>query len=280
MSLVRGTAPRGVFARAPVALVVCQVQFEPILRLGDASSVAPFQDAIRDRYPVVSRVGGIHLSLGEEGLKAQPAAERGAWAFASPDEDWQIVLAQNALTVQARQPESYEAIRDRFLALVTNFVDLYQPGGRTRLGLRYVNRILFDDATTVATWRTLVRPEVLGLAASGDLFDDEAVRHSFGQTRVAQDESQMIVKYGFLEPGVLTHPDVEAPTSPYLVLDLDQFDVRRMPTLDPTSIHTELDEYHEDIHKVFRWVLTPSALQRLGLDEGAGSTTPSQLATA
>lgn len=280
MSLVVGTAPRGVFARAPVALVVCQVQFEPILRLGDAASVAPFQEALREVYPVVNRVGGLQLTFGEQGLTAQPTTESGAWAFLSADGEWQVVLAQNALTVQAQQPESFEAIRDRFMAAVRTFIELYQPGARTRLGLRYVNKLAFEDATTIGGWRSLVRPEVLGLAASPDLFGDDDVRHSFGQTRVAQDESQMIVKYGFLEPGVLTHPDVQAPTSPYFVLDLDQFDVRRMASLDLGSIETELDGYHEDIHRVFRWVIAPETAERLGLEEPAGVGPDNRMATA
>lgn len=265
MSLVHGTAPRGVFARAPVALVVCQVQFEPILRLGDSTSVAPFQDAIRDRYPEVGRVAGLHLSISEQGLTAQPATDGAAWSFASADGDWQVVLATNALTIQTKQPESYEAVRIRFIALVRTFVELYQPGARTRLGLRYVNKFVFDDASSVGSWRTLVRPEVLGLVATSALFDDEDVSHSFGQTRVAQEASQMIVKYGFLEPGALTHPDVEVTTSPYFVLDLDQFDVRKMPAIDPDAISAELDSYHDDIHRVFRWVLAPPAAERLGL---------------
>jgi uncharacterized protein (TIGR04255 family) len=282
MSLINASAPEGVFARPPIELVVCQVQFEPILRIGDASSVAPFQEAVRDQYPSVNQVAGIQLSFGEEGLTAQPLAQRVAWAFVSQDENWQVVLAQSALTVQAKHPASYETVRERFLSLVRTFVDLYQPGGRTRLGLRYINKITFDDAATVAAWRPLVRPEVLGLAASDELFNDDEVLHSFGQTRVAQDESQMIIKYGFLEPGTLTHPDVAPSTSPYLVIDLDQFDVRRMPTVDPAAIQGELDGYHEDIHCAFRWVLTSAGAERLGLGQhGAGAANPNdQVVTA
>jgi uncharacterized protein (TIGR04255 family) len=269
MSLIRVAETRGSFARAPLALVACQINFEPILRLSDPAFVAPFQDGLRANYPIVNRVAGLQLTLGEGGLRADPGEAAGAWAFVSVDGTWQVSLGQSALTIQSKEHGSFEVLRDRFVEVLRVFVETCQPGARLRLGLRYINRFAFDDATSVDEWRTLVRPELLGIAAARELVDAEKVMHSFGQARFAQDESQMVVRYGYLEPGTMTHPEVTPPEGPHFLLDMDQFDVRRVEEIDVESVRDQLDDFHEDIHGLFRWALTDEATNRLGLDQAA-----------
>jgi len=266
MTLIRPDVPRVRFASPPLALVLCQVQFEPILRISDPAFIAQFQDAVRTEYPSVGRVGGVELAFGSEGLKAEPTTS-GAWSFGSSDGQWQLVLAPEALTLQSPKHESYELLRDRFIAVLRAFVELVEPGARTRLGLRYVNRIAFDDAHSVARWRELVRPELLGLAGTSELAEDDAIRHAFGQVRFVQDESQMFVRYGFMESGMAHHPDVGISETPYFLLDLDHFDVRRMTSIDIEQIAAELDAFHDDIHRVFRWAISAEAAERFGVEE-------------
>lgn len=266
MTLIRPDVPRVRFAAPPLALVLAQVQFEPILRISDPSFISQFQDAARVEYPSVGRVGGVELAFGSEGLKAEPTTS-GAWSFSSSDGEWQLVLAPEALTLQSQRHESYELLRDRFLAVLRTFVELVEPGARTRLGLRYVNRMAFDDAHSVAKWRELVRPELLGLAGTDELTDDDAIRHAFGQVRFAQAESQMFVRYGFMESGIAHHPHVGISDTPYFLLDLDHFDVRRMPTIEIEQIAAELDAFHDDIHRVFRWAISAEAARRFEVEE-------------
>jgi uncharacterized protein (TIGR04255 family) len=251
------------FAAPPVALVICQIRFEPILRISDPAFIAPLQEAVREDFPTVSQAGGIELAFGPEGLKAD-AATSTAWSFSSEDGDWQLIVEHGALTLQSRRHESYELLRDRFLSILSTFVELMDPGSRLRLALRYVNRIEFEDAVSVAKWRELVRPEVLGLAATDELAGDDTIKHAFGQVRFAADESQMIVRYGFMEEGTTTHPEVEPSGGPYFLLDLDHFDIRRLPTIDMEAIRGQLDGFHEDIHGVFRWTITEEAASRFG----------------
>jgi uncharacterized protein (TIGR04255 family) len=137
-----------------------------------------------------------------------------------------------------------------------------------------LNRIVFDDAGSVGDWRSLVRPELLGLAASTELVADEHVMHTFGQARLAQDESQMLVRYGLIEPGTPIHPTVEPTDTTYFLLDLDHFDVRHFPDIDVSETIAQLDAFHEDIHRVFRWSLSESAAHRLGAGMTEEETQP------
>jgi uncharacterized protein (TIGR04255 family) len=270
MPLIRPELPRVRFVTPPVALVICQIRFEPILRISDPAFIAPLQEAVRDEFPTVSRVSGIELAFGPEGLKADPTTS-GAWSFASVGGDWQLIIEHESLTLQSRKHESYELLRERFTSILSTFVELMSPGARMRLALRYVNRIEFEDALNVSKWRELVRPELLGLAATNELADDGTIKHAFGQVRFAAEESQMIVRYGFMEEGTTTHPEVEPSGTPYFLLDLDHFDIRRFETIDLPEIKDQLDGFHEDIHGVFRWTITEEAARRFGVQELDGS---------
>jgi uncharacterized protein (TIGR04255 family) len=267
MSLIRVDAARAQFTDAPVALVACQLNFEPIMRLADPTGVAPFQEAIRATYPSASRVAGLQLMLGGAGIQTEPAEASGAWAFASPDQMWQVTLSPDALTIQTKQHESYEDLRERFVESLKHFIELCDPGARVRLGLRYINRLAFEDVTSVEDWRQIVRPELLGLAAAPELADDETVRHAFGQARFAGEESQLVVRHGLLEPGSVTHPDVVPPETRHFVLDLDAFDVRRFDAIEVDDVMAQLDDFHDDIHRLFRWSLTDAGAERFGVME-------------
>ncbi len=262
MALIRIDAPRGTFAHKQLALAACQINFEPILRLGEASAVASFQDAFREEYPTLARVAALQINLGASGFRAA-TGQGDSWAFASADQRWQMVLGRGSLTIQSRNCSSYEELRDRFLTALRSFVDLYEPGARLRLGLRYINQIVFDDVKTIEGWRKLVRPELLGLAAAEGLIESDELKSSFGQARFASDESQMLVRYGYVEPGLLTHPMVPPQQRPHLLLDMDEFDVRRVEKIDPEQARRELDEYHEDVYRLFRWAFTDAGIKRL-----------------
>lgn len=266
MTFVRPAAERVPLARSPLSLVIAQIQFEPILRLNDSRFIADFQERLRASYPTLRRVAGIELVVGPDGLDTKEAQPSG-WSFGSPEGDFNVVVNQSSLSLEARQYTHYEELRDRFLTVLDDFVSTCAPGPRTRLALRYVNKIDFDEALTLSQWRELVRPELLGLAGADTLVPEDVVMSSLGQTRFAVEESQLVVRYGYSEP-VFTGvepPPVDGPDHHQFFLDLDQFDARAHPEIDPAQIADELDLFHETIHRVFRWALTDKCIERLGV---------------
>jgi len=272
MALIRPEAQRVPFARSPLKLVVCQLQFDAILSINDAEFIAPFQEDLRNDYPTIGRVAGLDLVVGPAGVETKEAEPSG-WLFTSADGAWAIVLAPNGVTVRTEQYTNFEELKERFLWALERCLERFRPGTRTRLGLRYVNRLAFEEATDLTAWRELVRPELLGLVASAEVADDAVVMHSLGQTRFAQDESQLLARYGYV-PGV-TIADVaggeaspEAPsTNIELLLDFDHFDVRPQPAIEIQGVADELDRLHEDIHRLFHWCITEEAERRLGIGE-------------
>lgn len=274
MALIRPEVPRAPFARSPLKLVACQLQYSAILSINDADFIAPFQEDLRDDYPTIGRVAGVDLVVGPGGIETKEAEPSG-WLFTSADEAWAIVLAPNAMTVRTERYTSFEDLKERFLRALERCVERFHPTTRTRLGLRYVNRLAFEEATELTEWRTLVRPEMLGIAASPDVADDAVVMHSLGQIRFAHEESQLLARYGYVPGlaiadvtgGLVTEPNA---TTMELLLDFDHFDVRQLP-IDAEAIGTELDDLHEDIHRLFHWCLTDEAKQRFGMGEPLAS---------
>jgi uncharacterized protein (TIGR04255 family) len=73
----------------------------------------------------------------------------------------------------------------------------------------------------------------------------------------------------------MTHPDVPPPELPHFVLDMDCFDVRRFESIDPKQLRSQLNDFHADIHRLFRWSLTEEGAARFGLGEDSSSVSAS-----
>lgn len=264
MPVIAREVARELLPTPPLALVIAQVQFEPILRLGDADFVAPFQEAIRAEYPRLGRVGAIDIVIGPQGIESRDV-QQGGWALASADDNWAVVVGPESLSLQARSYENYETLRSRFVSVLSEFLRIFHPGQRTRVGLRYVNRLVISDGA-LETARTLVKPEILGMAAAVGLSDDAAMKHSVAQTRFANVEGQLVARYGFLRSGVAVDQAL-SPLPPletdHILLDFDYIDVRRVPKVNVEDVCQQLDDFHEGIYRLFVWSLTPEGIAAL-----------------
>jgi uncharacterized protein (TIGR04255 family) len=269
MPLIRPEAPRALFERSPLRGVICQVQFAPILALNDPVFIASFQEDLRPEYPNLGRVGGVEVVVGPSGVEAKEAEQGSSWLFATADGDWAVVLAPSGLSLRAERYTRFEDLRERFLWVLERCIQHFAPAPRTRLGLRYINRMEFADVTAIGEWRPLVRSELFGIAGSDEVADDAVITHSLGQTRFAQEESQLLARYGFLSGAMAIDDAVttDAAATVHFLLDFDHFDVRSFPTLDPEQIAEQLEYFHDETHRLFRWCLTEEGTRRLGIVE-------------
>ena len=128
-----------IFSDSPLEEVVCQIRFHPILRIGIAAP-ADFQDLIREHYPVFGQEQG--LQVGVAGEQPFVAANQPAWQFKTQDEKWVVSLTTNFLALKTTDYHDFEGFSSRFTPIVKALEDLYSPPIYTRVGLRYVNRIM------------------------------------------------------------------------------------------------------------------------------------------
>src|SRR5262245_7091139 len=101
-------AERVIYEKNPLAEVICQVKFPPILRI-DSELPAQFQERIRQNYPLFQekQMSEGDIALPPEMaqlLKSEFFARRGraAYDFASSDGVWTVSLTRDFLALSTR----------------------------------------------------------------------------------------------------------------------------------------------------------------------------------
>jgi uncharacterized protein (TIGR04255 family) len=261
-------AERIVFRDPPLALVVCQVAFSPVLGVADPSFVFPFQRAIQDRFPLVTPVKGMQLQIGfgSEGgeIKQQEQIAR-QWQFADQEDNWKLTLSSEFLSLETREYRDFGAFLDRLRTGLEALLEHVQPRLGTRIGLRYINEIRSEVA-----WTEVIRPEVLGATIRDELGGAEALHQSIQQLLLRYSGGRGInITHGRFPAGTSVQPraGVEAPATPFYLFDIDVFREYQPPKLlrmDVDSIGDTISSFHEVVHRLFRWAVTEHYVMSLG----------------
>jgi len=232
--------------RAPLAEVICQVRFPPVLRIVNEDPVA-FQERIRGSFPQFSIEKGMVVEmtpLGIEPPSAKPTPH--TYRFQSPDGHTMVSLA---LTFYALSTTSYTHWED--------FLDLLQLVNRAaheeydlpyavRVGLRYINQLTFEntDAGSVTELWDILRPE-LTVLLRGDCWDEPLQMSS--QLLLAADENERLTLRSGFRSG----------EEPVFVLDFDYY---AEGSISLESLPALCQRYHDVIYNAFRWCIREEKL--------------------
>jgi uncharacterized protein (TIGR04255 family) len=213
MALQIDEGPRLIFETNPLKVVVAQVRFSPIFALEQAAGIAPFQDTIRDTYPLAEpRSQEISVAVGPTGI-GSPIAQQGSWRFLSEDGKWVVAIAPNSLSLETTDYERFESFRARLEPLLDAASKTLRIGQRDRLGLRYINEISHPEAVTVSDWTRFIDSSLLGIAA-GEMLKDQVIQ-ALQQIHVKHEFCDLAIRHGY----VRRSEDESA-----YILDLDAYD--------------------------------------------------------
>ena len=246
---------------APLIRVVSQVRFPQIASIEKREFVGNFQEAIRADYPILREEHGVALMVGPNGVSEQ-AGDR-IWRFHSADGIWRVSLAPTFVALETDKYESRLDFFERFAAVMDAVGETVRPGLWERIGVRYVDRIA-DDAT-LERLPSLVRPEVLGLAA--DHTGDDRLNTFVGQAQFAVDpQTQLLTRTAILPPGASLDPSIASTETRSWTLDLDmsqhgQFD------FDPSDLTDRGRDLAGRVYRFFRWAVTADLLRAFGASE-------------
>src|SRR5262245_13598039 len=103
---------------APLVRVIAQVRFPTITAIESAPLMAPFQEAIRSRYPVLRQEKGQNLFIGM-GTATQLVDAPTLWRFSGTTEPgkpegWSIALTRDFLALETQAYTSRQDFMDRF----------------------------------------------------------------------------------------------------------------------------------------------------------------------
>ncbi len=242
---------------APLIHVIAQVRFPPILSIEDSSFVAPFQEAIREQYPILQSEKIDGFIIGSQGLI--PTDPQMIWRFADAEANWRVSLTSNSISLDT---VAYLSRKD-FIARLENVlkaIELHiKPQLVERFGLRYVDRIVNQDIKDISK---LVRPEIAGILATeigGNIH--QTINESLFY--LPERKEQIIAHWGLIPAHATIDPVVEPIEEPSWILDLDM-SLSEQRTFNVEELLSETQQFSERIYTFFRWAVTDEFLQRFG----------------
>jgi uncharacterized protein (TIGR04255 family) len=248
-------SPRIVFRRNPLAEVICQLRFPPLLTIS-ARDPAAFQERIRGDYPYYRRQVGpvvppeVSEVLGALKLPGAPELVRHSFATEDKAENaaQEVSLARDFLAVSDRAYTRWE----RFLAALENARQAleaeYRPAFYSRIGLRYVDLVHRSALGLGAEpWENLFRRELVGALVVPEVKEG-----------VTEFTAAMVLRVSEVQGGLvrILHGLRADPATGQLdtyVVDVDIFTESRS---EPADVIRTLDVFHRHAGNFFRWAIT------------------------
>lgn len=243
---------------APLVRVIAQLRFPEILRVEQRDFIAPFQEALRDTYPVLrqEQAQEMVLDLRTTGLVSEK--QRVVWRFNDVEESWRVSLASDFLALETTKYTSRLDFLTRLRAMVEAVNKHLGPKLVDRLGIRYIDRITGSDVDNIAA---LVRPEVRGITGTTAA---EHAAHALSESLFHLPEARVLARWGQLPPGATIDPAaIEPAQQKSWILDLDMFSAAPA-SFDVEHILANVRLYSERIYTIFRWAVTDAFLRRYG----------------
>ncbi|MHB8255454.1 MAG: TIGR04255 family protein [Acidiferrobacter sp.] len=241
---------------APLVRVIAQLRFPEILSVEHRDLVAPFQEAIREAYPVLrqEQTQGIVLALGG----TSPAKSKTAWRFSDTTAHWRVSLTSEFLALETTNYVSRSDFFGRLKFLAGALGEYVEPSQIDRLGVRYIDRITGAAVNDLAQ---LVRPEVRGI--SGTIVGAHAI-HALSESVFDLSDARVLARWGCLPPSAtVDSAAIEPIEEKSWILDLDMFSVTPVPFV-IDSVIANAERYAERIYTIFRWAVTDNFLLRYG----------------
>jgi len=246
-----------------------------MLNVSSPGTVAPFQAAIEDDYPVGTPMAQLGMAFSIQagqlaGMQSQ--APSALWRFADVGDDWAVVLSPDFISLETRAYVDFDDFQDRLEKVLGALVAAIRPRIYTRVGLRYINELRPGHRE----WASVVRSELLGpmavpvLAASAARWTQQILLHG-------PDGDRLHIQHGVVPGGSTVDPrpgDDPPGEEPFYLLDLDAFhEFARpgLPELSPLDVCERVRSAHEAISRFFRWTITEPFATTLGVRDDASN---------
>jgi uncharacterized protein (TIGR04255 family) len=230
--------PHERFIRNPLAAVIAQLRFDPILKI--AVGVPDFQDEIRARFPLYEErdVQVVEVALpGTEGVRTRRVKEH---RFRARNEPTTVVLGDQSVSLEYLAHQHRDVLFSDVALVVAALTSRFPDVSPTRLGLRYVNVIDRDrvekESGRPTTWADLLEASFLRMPAG--LADLDSTRFAV-EIASEMPVGAMTLRYGLLP----AHED-------RLVFRLD-VDRYRQETFAVTDVENTVRAFADDVFQVF-----------------------------
>lgn len=259
-----GEVPQRVLLdNAPLVRVLGQVRFPKIVKIGEESYIADFQEAVRKKYPHFQSemIQGVEVNLVGQEVKHR-VVNTPIWRFLDGEGVVRLSLAQDAITLETARYISRDDFLDRMEFVLRSLEETISPSLVQRVGFRYVDRLSGDGY--LGELQELVQPELLNvlqpnLTSSIDI--------AMSEISAATREGKLIVRYGLAPENFSHDADVAPPVNQRSwVLDVDSYSTNcDGQGFDVEMLRQELDKVAGRAYAFFRWSVTDAFLARFGV---------------
>ena len=245
----------------PLVRVIAQVRFPLIASLEKRESVASFQEAIREYYPVLRPEDQRSVVLGSQGVV--DTRSNSLWRFNEVTGAWRVTMAPDFLALETTKYTSRIDFMERLRLVLGALREHVDPKVLDRLGVRYIDRVSGENVSALPR---LVRPEVAGILGSPL---SERAHHAVSEHVfvLPGNAGQITARWGLLAPQSTTDPGaLDAIDEPSWILDVDAYQSfqPRSRRLDVDSVVEQARGFAERIYAIFRWAVTDEFLRRYG----------------
>ena len=251
--------------RSPLAQVIAQVRFPPILAIHGPETVAGFQEALRETYPHLSK-HQVHI-IDLTGDPTPNINQDVMWRLADREQDpqWQVSLGTGFVSLATTGYDSRQNFLDRLRTVVSAVEHTFKPADAQRLGLRYIDRLTGEAVERIDD---LIRPEILGIMCPSGTSSSaltESIAHVMTEAQfVARNDSRVQGRWGMLPPNATHDPNVLEPIAdPSWVLDLDMFTSVPQPFTNENLL-TTATSFAECLYWLFREIVSEEFLSFYG----------------
>lgn len=248
---------------APLVRVIAQAQFPKITKIREEGYIADFQDSLRSEYPFFEKDQAQAVELQVEGgeLSAK-ASNEVIWRLLDVDKTWRISITTSSISIETLRYTSRKDFLDRFDFVLQNLNSTIKPTLITRIGFRYVNRIV--DTHQLDRIGQLVHKEFVGIF---DNLGRESIDSTISQAQCKTKEGQLVVRWGYQPAGASHDSNVANPINdPSWTLDIDSFQAQHKPleNVDSNQIIEIVNNLADRAYSFFRWTVTPDFLKHNG----------------
>lgn len=246
-------------ARAPLTGVLTQLRFGEIFSMQKREFIAPFQELIRQSYPLTDQQAAVSIQVGEG--NAPTLKQTVSWKFSDAAKVWTISLAPDFLSLETKQYSTRVEFRDRLREVLEAMAVSIRPPLVTRTGVRYVNRLLEPE---IGMLRELFRAEIGSFSSSALR---EHIQHSLTEALCETQEGKLLVRWGLMPGGASPDLGLLPPiNAKSWVFDLDSFcEHQPVPAqFDPVALSDLVYDLATRVNTFFYWAALPKLIDVFG----------------
>jgi len=198
----------------------------------------------------------INVFLGEDGGPTVSNEVTAGWQYSAANVPFTAIVLPTSATLQTNHYQSFGTSLGRpFFALLQGIAEVLHPPAVSRLGLRYVNRLVDKHAVTPDFWVGRINEPLLGPVVTPTLS---------ALTVTAQQQFELVlegsvgatVRYGLISNG-------QQPALWNYLVDIDVYD-SALTLLDPEETFNHARRLNATALALFHLVVTPTHRNTLG----------------